>query len=381
MLWQELEFSARKIYPTVPQARRLYAIPHESHFEAVAPAASIAAMSLGIPVPRIVAPPEIPEADGVAEVAVPEVAVDDALVGVPAQPKPPARLSSKASFGEELWSLARYMTQTEVHTYAFSVAANTILSLFPFIVLMFTIARVVFHSHAMEGAIADMIRYFLPTGQEFVTKNMEIVAHARSGVRLASVVMLLISSTGVFLPLEVALNRVWGVTRNRSYFMNQLVSLGLAAGIGTIAMLSVAITAAQQSVLQALFFGHVNNAGFFFLSHWLLQISAAVASILLFFLIYWVLPNRKLPVRAVLPTAIVIGLSWELAKMLYCAALPWMDLHSVYGPFSVSVSLMLWAFVTGLLLLAGAHYSATRHTLRLAHQADLERAKEENMQQ
>jgi hypothetical protein len=38
---------------------------------------------------------------------------------------------------------------------------------------------------------------------------------------------------------------------------------------------------------------------------------------------------------------------------------------------------MLWAFITGLLLLAGAHYSASRHTLRLAHLADLERVKEE----
>src|ERR1700734_3581484 len=317
-------------------------------------------MSLGTALPPVSATPE-----------------EEALVGVPPEPQPPARLPANAGLVDEVVSLARYMSQTEVHTYAFSVAANTILSLFPFIVMMFTIARLVFHSHAMENAIADMIRYFLPTGQEFVTKNMEIVAHARSGVQLASVVMLLISSTGVFLPLEVALNRVWGVTKNRSYFMNQLVSLGLAAGIGTIAMLSVAITAAQQSILKVLFFGHINNAAFIFLSHWLLQISAAVASILLFFLIYWILPNRKLPVRAVLPTAIVIGLSWELAKMLYIAILPWMNLHSVYGPFSVSVSLMLWAFVTGLLLLAGAHYSASRHTLRLAHLADLERAKAE----
>jgi uncharacterized BrkB/YihY/UPF0761 family membrane protein len=78
-----------------------------------------------------------------------------------------------------------------------------------------------------------------------------------------------------------------------------------------------------------------------------------------------------------LPTAVVIGLSWELAKLLYIWALPWMDLQKVYGPFSVSVSLMLWAFVTGLLLLAGAHYSATRYTLRLAYLADLERAKAE----
>lgn len=318
-------------------------------------------MTPGISVPRTVVPD----------------AVDEALIGLPAEPQPPARLAAGASLGEELCSLARYMAQTEVHTYAFSVAANTILSLFPFIVMMFTIARVVFHSHAMESAIADMIHYFLPTGQDFITKNMEIVAHARNGVRVASVLLLLVSCTGVFLPLEVALNRVWGVTRNRSYIMNQLISLGLAAGIGTIAMISVAVTAAQQSVLQFLFLGHVQNAAFGFVSHWLLQISAAAASILLFFLIYWVLPNRKLPIRAVLPTAIVIGLCWELAKMLYIAALPWMDLHSVYGPFSVSVSLMLWAFLTGLLLLAGAHYSASRHALRLAHLADLERIREE----
>jgi membrane protein len=301
---------------------------------------------------------------------------DDALAGLPAQPAPPKRLKHGGVAGE-LLSLLRYMSQTEVHTYAFSVAANAILSLFPFIVMMFTIARNVFHSEAMESAIADMVRYFLPAGQQFVTKNMEIVAHARSGVQIASVVLLLISTTGVFLPLEVALNRVWGVTKNRSYVMNQLVALGLAVGIGTVALLSVALTAAQQSILKVLFFGHVENAVYGFISHWVLQISAALASVLLFFLIYWVLPNRKLPVRAVLPTAVVIGLAWEVAKKLYIAALPWMDLHSVYGPFSVSVSLMLWAFVTGLLLLAGAHYSATRHALRAAYLADLERAKEE----
>jgi uncharacterized BrkB/YihY/UPF0761 family membrane protein len=42
----------------------------------------------------------------------------------------------------------------------------------------------------------------------------------------------------------------------------------------------------------------------------------------------------------------------------------------VYGPFSVSVSLMMWAFFSGLLMLAGAHYSASRHALRLAREAD-----------
>ncbi|HEY2003338.1 MAG TPA: YhjD/YihY/BrkB family envelope integrity protein, partial [Acidobacteriaceae bacterium] len=83
-----------------------------------------------------------------------------------------------------------------------------------------------------------------------------------------------------------------------------------------------------------------------------------------------VLPNRRLPILAVLPAAITTGLLWEVAKRIYIALLPWLDFRSVYGPFSISVSLMMWAFVSGLLMLAGAHYSASRHALRLAREAD-----------
>lgn len=287
----------------------------------------------------------------------------------PAGPPPPP---------ETTWgmivSLVHYLMKPEVHTYAFSVAANAILSLFPFVVMMFTISEKVFHSHAMENVIGEMLRYFLPAGQDFVVKNMSIVAHARSGVRVASLFMLLVSSTGVFLPLEVALNQVWGVEKNRSYLRNQLVSLSLAFGVGALALGSIAATAGQNFLLTMLFFGHTDNFAFRFIGHFVLQFSAVFMSVTLFFLIYWVLPNRKLPIRAVLPSAIVTGLLWELAKVGYVALLPWLDFRAAYGPFSISVSLMLWAFVSGLLMLAGAHFSATRHTLRLARIAETAKA-------
>ncbi|AXC09734.1 Inner membrane protein YihY, formerly thought to be RNase BN [Acidisarcina polymorpha] len=274
--------------------------------------------------------------------------------------------------GTQLVSLAKYLSQTEVHTYAFSVAANAILSLFPFIVMMYTVARRIFHSRSMEDVIGNMVRYFLPTGQDFVVKNMSLVANAHSGVRVAAVIMLLISSSGIFLPLEVALNQVWGVTKNRSYLMNQLVSTGLAASVCALVLGSVAVTAFQHSLLRFIFFGHVDNFVFRFIAQWLLQLSAAFLSVTLFFLIYWILPNRRLPWQAVLPSALITGLGWEVAKILYVGALPWLDFKAVYGPFATSVGLMLWAFLTGMLLLAGAHYSATRYTLKLVHQADIE---------
>jgi membrane protein len=276
--------------------------------------------------------------------------------------------------GAQIVALIRYMARTEVHTYAFSVAANTILSLFPFIVLLLTLSRNVFHSRSMEQVVGDMMKNLLPVGQEFVMRNMQLLTHPHKNTQLFSVVMLLITSTGVFLPLEVALNRVWGVRQNRSYLHNQAVSLGLAFAVGVLAMASVASTASQKTILSWVFVGHTDNIVFHFVSYGFLRLCAGLASILLFFLIYWVLPYRKVPARAVLPTAIVIGLLWQLAKILYIKALPWLDFQSVYGPFYISVGLMMWAFLSGLLLLAGAHFSATRYTLKLATQAEQEKA-------
>jgi membrane protein len=268
--------------------------------------------------------------------------------------------------------LARYLGRTEVHTYAFSVAANVILSLFPFIVLLLTITRRVLHSRSMEAMVGDMMHSFLPVGQDFIMRNMQLLAHPRKGTQIFSLVMLLITSTGVFLPLEVALNHVWGVKQNRSYLRNQLVSVGLAFAVGVLSMISVAATAGQKTITTWIFFGHTDNAAYNFLAFSFLKIVASLTSILLFFLIYWILPNRVVPARAVVPTAIAVGVAWEIAKHLYILALPWLDFPHVYGPFYISVGLMMWAFLSGLLLLAGAHFSATRYTLKLARQAEAE---------
>jgi YihY family inner membrane protein len=302
-------------------------------------------------------------------------APDDVRVALPPPaPKPPAR-PRRRGWWRVLVALGRYLAQTEVHTYAFSVAANSILSIFPFIVMMFTVAQQIFHSPAMVREVGGILRDVLPSNQDFVVRNMSLLVHPRGSVQVASVIMLLISSTGVFLPLEVALNRVWGVTKNRSYVMNQLVSLAVALLIGILAMLAVGAAMAQTGILSFLFFGHTANAVYRFVHEIFLEIAVAFLSVGTFFVVYWILPHRRLPIKAVLPVAVITGLLWDVGRLLYILVLPHMDLQSVYGPFEVSVSLMIWAFLTGLLLLAGAQYSATRHALRLAHQADVEAAK------
>ncbi len=258
-----------------------------------------------------------------------------------------------------LRSTARYLLRTDVHTFAFSVAANAILSFFPFLLLLMTLIRRVFRSQVMYGVVENLLRDYLPTGQEFVIRNLNALVVSHQRAQVFSLVMLLIGSTGIFMPLEVALNRVWRFPNNRSYLGNQLMALGLAFACGSLALLSVGLTAGNVAVLRSVLHGY---------GAWYLQLMGFVTmkvfsigvSITIFFLVYWVLPNGKVPAQSVLPAAVIMGLLSEALKYAYIFALPYLNFGEVYGPFAISVSLMFWAFLSGMLLLTGAHLSAQK---------------------
>jgi membrane protein len=262
-------------------------------------------------------------------------------------------------------STVRYLLRTEVHTFAFSVAANAILSFFPFVLLLMTLIRHVLHSPVMYTVVVQLLHDYLPAGQDFVIRNLNALVEAHQQAQLLSLLILLVTSTGVFMPLEVALNRIWGFPNNRSYLGNQLIAVGLAFASGLLALLSVALTAENVSLLESFLRGHgtlvVRLVGFL-----IMKASAIAASIAIFFLIYWLLPNGKVPARAVLPAAMITGLLSETLKYAYILALPRLNFQEVYGPFALSVSLMFWAFLLGLLLLTGANLSAVQHYRRKA---------------
>jgi membrane protein len=250
--------------------------------------------------------------------------------------------------------------RTEVHTFAFSVAANAILSFFPFVVLLMTLIRHVFRSRVMADLVVDLLRDYLPAGQDFVIRNLNSMVDSRQRIQAVSLVILLVTSSGIFLPLEVALNRIWHFENNRSYLGNQLISFCLAFACGALALLSIALTAGPVALLEFILQGY--GTGFIrFVGFLVMKVFAIAASIAIFFLIYWLLPNGKVPPRAVLPSAIIMGLLSETLKYAYILALPWLNFQEVYGPFALSVSLMFWAFLSGLLLLAGANLSAEEH--------------------
>jgi len=246
--------------------------------------------------------------------------------------------------------IVRYLFETEAHVYALAIAASVLLSFYPFVIVMLSFFRNILHWQAAEAAIYLALDDSLPGDLgAFIRRNLP----ARGNVQVLSMFLLLFTANGVFEPLEVALNRTWGVAKNRPFWKNQLVALGLIFACGGLALLSLTLTALNVGAPGALA-AWINKLFF--------KIAAVPLSILALFLVYWLLPNRKIDPVQVAPVAILVGLALEALKYVNVLLFPlWHDkLQREYGVFEHSAMILLWSFVASLIVLAGAEWAARR---------------------
>ena len=257
---------------------------------------------------------------------------------------------------------ARYLMETEAHVYALAVSASVLLAFFPFLTVMISFCRDVLHWHAAQQAV-NMALSDLFAGQagKFLVYNINLPWMVPK-ITFTSMFLLLFTANGIFEPMEVALNRAWGVTANRSYVKNQAISLGLILACGTLALLSLMLSALGGQFLSGATGTLAEVAGF--LQRLLFKLAAVPLSMLALFLVYWLLPNRKIDPGRVAPVAIVVGLILEGLK--YVNMLIANSLHEKldreYRIFEYSVTIVLWSFVGALVVLAGAHWTARRDT-------------------
>jgi len=251
--------------------------------------------------------------------------------------------------------------QTEVHVFAFSVSAGLLLSFFPFLTVMLSICRYVLKWREGVSAVYFALNdYFPDTMGQFIRRNFEVTVASRGPVQVVSLILLFFTASGIFEPLEVALNRIWNCPTNRHYFKNQLVSLGLIFACGALMLFSTTLTALNNEFLAGISIRQTPVANLLRLL--LFKAAAIPMSMLVLFLIYWLLPNCKIRPARIVPAAIVVGFLLELLKYVNLWTWPYLrtKLQSEYGPFYYTVTIILWGFLAALIVLAGAEWTARR---------------------
>jgi membrane protein len=256
-------------------------------------------------------------------------------------------------FWDGLLPTLRYLSETEVHALAFSVAANVLLGFFPFLLVSVSISRIFFSRQTTVAAIDFALRDYFPDALgNFLSSNLP----ARPVTDWIAILLLLFSSNGIFEPLEVALNKIWGIGKNRSYLHNQLVSLALIFSCGSLALLSLAITELRVGSSGGLRIEQWTSILFF-------KLAAVPLTSLILFLIYRYLPNGRPPLPRVIAAAIGTGLLLEALKYLNILVWPYVDakIQREYGVFRYSATILFLSFLATMLVLAGAEWAARDH--------------------
>jgi membrane protein len=237
-----------------------------------------------------------------------------------------------------------------------------LLSFFPFLIVMLAILRNVIPIPMAEKALVFALGdYFGNDLGGFIIKNLTKVNHGR--FQITSIILLLFTANGVFEPLEVALNRAWGVRQNRSYIRNQLLSLFLILLCGGLALGSVLLTAINTRFVEGIVSTQYGIKVFpAWMSLAIFKAGAIPITILSLFLVYFLLPNRRVPARRILPVAAIVGVGLEVLKYVFLFAWPWLDrkFQNEYGPFTYSVGIVVFGMLAALLVLAGAEWSARK---------------------
>ena len=278
----------------------------------------------------------------------------------PPPPEPPPGPVVVARMQRRIWPAISDLASNEVYVLASAIAFNALLSFFPFVVLLLVLCRNILHWQDGYEAILRLLREdYLPISQDFIVKNLRAVIETKFGEAAAfSLAALAFTSSGLFAPIEMALNRAWRVTEHRSLVRGRITALGLVVLCGALALGSVYITAYSQELLRGLLGGFAEWAPVRVLSTIALRILIFPITAAIFFLVYYVLPNRRIYVREVLPIAIFTGLLWEASKYLFMWLAPRLGFEDVYGPFYVTVTLVTWAYISSMILLLGANLSA-----------------------
>jgi len=265
-------------------------------------------------------------------------------------------IRSWRALGSSLWASICFLLQTEVHVYSFAIAVNVLISFFPFLVAIIILCRSVFHWQAGVDIIVQTVNNYFPEG---FGVNFRGYLSAASYHRFSwlSVFLLLFTANGIFLPLEVALNRIWRIKQNRSFWRNQVIGLALVFVCGVLVLVSVSATSLNVPYLREKFGASLSRATIQFA---VFRIIAVPTTMPLIFLIYWLLPNRKIPARRLIPASAIVAVLLEVSKYLNILTWPWLraKLEREVPPFVQSISIVLWSFTATLILLTGAEWSA-----------------------
>ncbi len=260
-----------------------------------------------------------------------------------------------------LWRALLSFLQGNSMTYAAAIAYYTLFSFFPLILILLNLSGVFVRQFHLEAPIAESVRFYLPVGADLVEANLRTITGSGGGTSVLALFLLTWTASGMFIPLELALNQAWGVKRERGFVYKRVVAALMALLCGTFILVSVFLTAMLgrfDRFLQAVFPKARNLA----LTGIILEVLAVLVTFSLAFcmfaLVYKIVPYTRIRFSQVAPAAIMAAVTWELAKYGFTTLIRFSNYKGIYGSIATIIVILTWVYLSAAILLFFAEYSA-----------------------
>ena len=264
---------------------------------------------------------------------------------------------------------AKEVSEDDVTHMAAGVAYYALFSIFPLVLMLIAVMGFFVDLEEAQSRVGDMTRGFLPGSDQLITENINLVIGLRGALGLFSFLGLLWSGSAMFGALNRAINRAWDIHTDRPIYINKPRQLLMATSVGILFFTSLSSATvvrtsndiASLNIPVVSLFAH--TAG-----QIVLQTISLTLMIMIFLMIYKFMPNTKTYWRYIWPGAVVGAILFEISKNLFIIYLArWSSYESVYGSIAPVIILLLWAYVSSLILLLGAEicseYERLKHNI------------------
>jgi membrane protein len=265
----------------------------------------------------------------------------------------------------KIWRIAKDTVygfiEDEALTRGAAIAFYTATSIAPVLLIAIAIAAVAFGQDAAQNAITAQLSGLMgDQAAQLVQTAVANAAQKSSGTiaTIIGVVTLVLTASGAFGEMQSALNVIWKAKPTGTTFSRlvraRIISLGLAAALGFLLLVSLVVSAALAA------FGNELNALLPFGSAILSAVNLIVSFVLisiLFAAIYKFVPDRPSAWRDVILGAMVTTVLFTAGKSLIALYIGRTATVSSYGAAGALLALLLWVYYSAQIFLLGAEFT------------------------
>lgn len=265
------------------------------------------------------------------------------------------------------WALLKKVVTSWLDDYAPSMGAAlayyTLFSLAPLLLIVISVAGLVFGQDAARGEIESQLRGLMgEQGASAVQALLASVDKPTEGVTatVVGIVLLLVGATTVFGELQDALDRIWRAPiQDRSggwlaLIRARLLSFGMILAIGFLLMVSLILSAVLSIVEH---WWSTLYGGWLFIANLVNGIAGFFLIAAMFALIYKIMPRVRVQWRDVWIGAVFTALLFTLGKALIGFYIGRSGVVSGFGAAGSLVVVLLWVYYSAQIFLIGAEFT------------------------